>query len=65
MSTTTDTITKTVTRFWVVCDGTATTSAKTEGEARAKARKLASVGARVLRIERQVMTTETAIICEF
>lgn len=58
-------ITKTVTRFWVVCEGTYTTHCKTEEEARAKAKQMADAGIPVLRIERQTMTTTTSIISEF
>lgn len=57
--------TKTTLRYWVVCDGTFTTYCDTEQGARTKAQQLASAGVGVLRIERQVVTTHTTIICEF
>lgn len=56
---------KTVTRYWVVCDGTFTTYCDTEAAARAKAQQLATAGVTVLRIERQEMVTATTTICEF
>lgn len=63
-----DTITKTTTRFWVVCGrdyATCTTSCKTEDDARAKANTLTGAGVEVLRIERQTTTTTTTTLCEF
>ena len=59
------TTTRTALRYWVVCEGTFTTQCKTEAEARAKAQRLDADGVNVLRIERQVMTTTTTVICEF
>lgn len=66
--TTTNTTTKTTTRFWVVCGGsyaTYTTSCKTEADALAKANMLTGANVDVLRIERQTTTTTTSIICEY
>lgn len=63
-----ESITKTATRYWIVCGGnyaTCTTSCKTEDEARAKANVLLCAGVDVLRIEQQTMTTTTSIVCEF
>ena len=68
MDTTTETTTRSTTRYWIVCDGnyaTYTTSCKTEDDARAKANELASAGVNVLRIERQTMTTATTILDRF
>lgn len=56
---------KTVTRYWVVCEGTFTTFCDTEAAARAKAEQLVSAGIVVNRIELQIMNTITTTICEF
>ena len=58
-------VTRTTTRFWVVCEGTFTTSCKTEAEAHIRANELSRAGVAALRIERQIMTTTTSTICEF
>lgn len=58
-------ITRTVTRFWVVCEGTYTTHCETEDEARAKANQMMRAGIDVLRIEKQTVTTTTSIIEKF
>lgn len=58
-------ITRTVTRFWVVCEGTYTTHCTTEDEARAKANQMMCAGIDVLRIEKQTVTTTTSIIEKF
>lgn len=55
---------KTVTRYWIVCEGPFTTYCKTEAEARAKAADMRDAGCPVLRIERQTMVTTTTVICE-
>lgn len=63
-----ESITKTTTRYWIVCGGnhaTYTTSCKTEDDARAKANELLCAGVNVLRIERQEVTTTTSIVCRF
>lgn len=58
---TNQTTTRTVTRFWVVCEGTFTRYFNTLDEARRKAAEFSGMGIDVLRIERQVVTTETTI----
>lgn len=63
-----ESITKTTTRYWIVCGGnyaTCTTSCKTEDDARAKANELLCAGVDVLRIEHQEVTTATTILDRF